>query len=102
MRLTELFRSPEGKRALWRSAAKESAILYVCAVAFAMLNLRPLNWDLDPLSVAIPIGFGSLFSLVWFGTDYVSWGMRTWIQREASRDTRGVGAAQVRSQYRTP
>src|SRR5690348_5424076 len=99
MRLVELFRSHEGKRALWRSAAKESAILYLFAVVFAVLNLRPLNWDLDPLSIAIPIGFGSLFSLVWFGTDYVSWGMRTWIQREASRHGCEAGATQARSQY---
>jgi len=102
MRLVELFKSPEGKRALWRAVAEEAIILYALALIFAFVYHRSLVWGLDPESVGVLIGFGGLISLSWINLEYVGWGMRTWIQREASRDTREVGAAQVRSQYRTP
>lgn len=85
LRLVELFRSPEGKRALWRSAAKESAVLYALTIAFASIYRHSLNWDLDPSSVGFPIAFGAFVSTVWFGGDYLNWGMRTWIERESSQ-----------------
>lgn len=86
MRLVELFESGEVRGVLWRAAAKFTAWLLLASLAVAAIHHRPLDWNIPPADQIGNVVGSALFSWAALGGEYVGWGLRTWAEREMSRE----------------
>lgn len=82
MHLVELFKSTEARKHLWcRTFFEISGILFVVMGLLAILHQRNLSWSLSPADLGgagMAIG-GSLIAVL---ADLISWGLKTWAERE--------------------
>ena len=85
MRLVALFESRESRMVMWRAAARLCGWLLAISAAVALLRRRPLAWGFPP-GVLVVYALGSAIgSYVALATEYIGWGLRTWVARETQR-----------------
>lgn len=89
MRLVELFKSDEAHAALWRAAARLTGWLLLASLAVAVIRHRPLNWHIPPPDHIGNVVASAFFSWLALGVEYIAWGLRTWAEREMSREVHG-------------
>lgn len=89
MRLVELFKSSKVRGVLWLAAAKFTSWLLVASFVVAATRHRPLNWRVPPADQIGNVVASAMTSFCALLAEYVGWGMRTWAEREMSRQHDG-------------
>jgi hypothetical protein len=85
MRLLDIFRSSEAKRAVWRAAAKLSGILLGSVLVLMIFVRHSLSWSFYSWFL-IPGTLGCLMC-VWLatGVEYLEWGFKCWAKEQVDR-----------------
>jgi hypothetical protein len=82
MHLVELFKCTEARRHLWcRTFLGISGILFLVMGLFAVLHRHTLSWSLSPVDLG-GAGLAIGGSLIAVSADLISWGLKTWAERE--------------------
>lgn len=83
VRLAELYKSSEARRHLWRQALKLSGILFFVMGVLAIVLRHSLSWSPSPIDL-LGVVFACMGSWIVLATDYIGWGLRSWVEAEAS------------------